>query len=102
MAFMKKSDVQSLANLARLDLTDEELELYSKNLTEILSFVDKLNEVKTDEANSVESAAVRNVFREDVDPHDSGKYTDVILREVPESKDGFIKVKKILNTNDSQ
>ena len=102
MAFMKKSDVQSLANLARLDLTDEELELYSKNLTEILSFVDKLNEVNTDETNSVESATVRNVFRDDVNPHDSSKYTDVILREVPEPKDGFIKVKKILNTNDSQ
>lgn len=97
---MQKSDVQHLANLARLDLTDEELERFSVEITSILDYVVQLKDVKTDESGRIESANVRNVFREDSEPHETGKYTEDLLSSAPEPHDGFIKVKKILNIGD--
>lgn len=103
MAFMKKSDVQSLANLARLELTDEELESYTVDLNSILGYVDQLKDLdlNNDEGEQIEITAVRNIFREDLEPHKTGLYTDDILSEAQSTHDSFIKVKKILNTNDS-
>lgn len=97
MSIMKKSDVQHLATLARLDLTDEELEKYAKELTDILGYVDQLKDVETDESGRIESAGVRNVFREDGEPHETGIYTDDLLKSAPNTQDGFVKVKPILN-----
>lgn len=94
---MNKDDILNLAGLARLDLTDEEIATYGKNIPEILSYVGKLNDVKTDESGRIESAGIRNVFREDGEPHETGLHTDDILNGAPDIMDGFVKVKKILN-----
>lgn len=101
---MKKEDIQHLANLSRLELTDEELEKYSSEFDSILEYVDKIKELKESGEES-ESAftsfgVTRNVFREDDDIQNGGEYTDKILEEAPDTKDGFVKVKKILNNND--
>lgn len=98
---MKKEDIKYLAELARLDLCDEEVDMYVKDIPKILDYVDILKTVKTDDSGRVESASVRNIFREDDNPHETGAYSKKILEEAPDTQDGFIKVKKILN-NGSQ
>jgi len=43
-----RETVLKVAELARLKLTEEEIELYSKQLKDILEFVNTMNEVNTD------------------------------------------------------
>lgn len=99
MSIMQKDDVKHLATLARLELTDKELDMYAKDLSAILGYVDLLKDVETNEDGRIENASVRNVFREDGEPQEAGLYTDDLLAEAPSVKDGFIKVKPILNQN---
>lgn len=96
---MKKDDVKHLATLARLKLTDEELERFAKEFGDILGYIDKLKEVNIDlddVSGRIESAGVRNVMRSDDDVQETGMYTDDILKEAPDTEDGYVKVKKIL------
>lgn len=98
---MKKEDIKHLSDLARLELTDEEIDMYVKDIPKILDYVDTLKTVKTNDSSRIESAGVRNVFREDDSLLKTGTYSKDILDEAPDTQDGFIKVKKILN-NGSQ
>jgi aspartyl-tRNA(Asn)/glutamyl-tRNA(Gln) amidotransferase subunit C len=99
---MKKEDIQHLANLSRLELSDEELEKYAGEFDEILKYVHKVSEVT--DLNNPEPAdasfgVARNVFREDDDVQEGGKFTKQILEEAPDQHENFVKVKKILNND---
>lgn len=62
-----KSDVQKIASLARIHLTDAELDQLTGNLGNILGYVEKLKEL---DVNNVEPTShampIQNVYREDV------------------------------------
>lgn len=61
-----KEDVKKIAGLAKLKLNDEELDRYTRELGNILGFVEKLNELKLDHVEATSHAvSVTNVFRED-------------------------------------
>jgi len=63
---INKSDIDHLASLSALNLNEEEEEEYAKDLEEILSFVDKINSLDTN--NITESTVALdsvNVFRKD-------------------------------------
>ena len=66
MAKVSDLDVAYVARLARLNLTDEETELFQKQLGDVLKYAEKLHEV---DVSNVEAAAhalpIFNVFRED-------------------------------------
>lgn len=59
-------DVKKIAGLAKLSLTEEETMLYAEEMSKIIGFVEKLNELdlKNIEATS-HAVSVTNVFRED-------------------------------------
>ncbi len=48
-----KDDIKKIANLARLELTEQEIEKFAKELDEILIFFDKLKEVDTEGVEAV-------------------------------------------------
>jgi len=91
-------DIQKLAELARIELTEEEAGRYQKEIESILGYIARIQDARTDGVNPAdrEPGVVRSVFREDSQPHESGVYTDDLLNEAPASKDGYVKVKKIL------
>lgn len=93
---MNENEVRHLATLARLDLTDAEIAAYTKDIQGILTLVDKFRDVEVSADGVVESAHVRNVFRDDEPVLEAGTYTDVLVAEMPESHNGYNKVKKIL------
>ncbi|MBI4313285.1 MAG: Asp-tRNA(Asn)/Glu-tRNA(Gln) amidotransferase subunit GatC [Candidatus Omnitrophica bacterium] len=65
MAF-EESEVRYVAALARLSLTDEEIHRFSTQLKQILSYVDKLNQLKTDDISPTSHGIpMQNVFRKD-------------------------------------
>jgi aspartyl/glutamyl-tRNA(Asn/Gln) amidotransferase C subunit len=100
---MTEDDIKHLAKLARIELSEKEVDSYRKEFNDILGFVEQIKSVSVDGGGNdyIESAGVRNVFREDQNSHESGEYTKDILNNAPEKEKGFVKVQKILNANDS-
>lgn len=94
---MNKEEVLKLAKLARIEVSDDEAEAFSKDFEAILGYV---GEIKQANLGSIEPGkedfALRNVMREDEDPHESGVHTEALLAEAPAREGGYVKVKKIL------
>ncbi len=88
-------DIKKLSELARIEMTDDEQKEILGDLQEILGYVEQISEVATEEK-SVEPGEHRNIMREDENPHEKGVYTEDILDEMPDTTDGYLKVKKIL------
>lgn len=87
-------DVKHVAKLARLELTEEEINKYSKQLGSILQYVEQMNEVDTTGIEPMPHAIpVYNVMREDVVKYEQTK--DEMLANAPFEEDGFFRVPKI-------
>ena len=87
-------DVEHVAKLARLALTEEEKEKFSKQLGSILEYVNELNEVNTDNVEPMAHAfPISNVMREDIVVQEFTR--EEMLKNAPEEEDGFFKVPKI-------
>ncbi|NOZ68555.1 MAG: Asp-tRNA(Asn)/Glu-tRNA(Gln) amidotransferase subunit GatC [Deferribacteres bacterium] len=88
-------DIDHVALLARLKLTEREKELFSQQVVNIIRYMDKLNELDT---SGIEPTAhvlpMKNIFREDNVraslPRDSA------LQNAPERDDSFYRVPKII------
>jgi aspartyl-tRNA(Asn)/glutamyl-tRNA(Gln) amidotransferase subunit C len=98
---MELKDIKKLAELARIDMTEEEMTSLSKDFDSILAYVDQVREASgllTEEKENPrkEDSTLFNVMRDDVALNERGKYTEKIMQETPETKEGFLKVKKIL------
>ena len=98
---MELKDIQKLAELARIDMTEDEMVVLSKDFDSILAYVDQVREASgflTEEKENPkkEDLTLYNVMREDVVLNERGQFTEKIMQEVPETKGGFLKVKKIL------
>jgi len=93
-----KEQVKHIASLARLKLEDKEVEQFSKELSEVLSYVEKLNEIDfSDVSPTLSATSDVNVFRNDEEPDEqSEEMTKKLLDSAPDNEDGYIKVKAIL------
>jgi aspartyl-tRNA(Asn)/glutamyl-tRNA(Gln) amidotransferase subunit C len=96
MAKLTRDDVLKLAELARLKLTDEEIEEFSSELSAILKYVEQLQSV---DVNGLEPTSqvtgLTNVTREDK-IEDYGYKPEDLLKNVPNVENNQIKVKKVL------
>ncbi len=95
-----EAKVRHIAHLARLRLTDEEIVRFGAQLSDIVSYVEKLGEVNTE---GVEPTAhplpVRNVLRDDVPADSLG--VDRVLANAPDSSPPYFKVPKVLDQMES-
>ena len=89
-------EVEKIASLSMLSLTDEKKHMLQKNLDEILAHAEKLNELDTE---GVEPTSYilkqQNVVREDI----PGKVweRDHMLKNAPEREDGCFVVPKVVD-----
>jgi len=82
--------------LAKLELSAEEKEQAKKDMTDMLEYVSKLNELDTENVVAMSHAfPVNNVLREDVVTN--GDDRENLLANSPEQKDGCYKVPKTFN-----
>ena len=91
----QKVDVKALANLARLEVADDELARLEKELPAILGFVEQIQSLPT--AAESHGGEVRNVMREDGEPHESGLYTEDLLASAPAQRDDQVVVKQVIS-----
>lgn len=90
---MEIKDVEKLAELARLELADDEKSTLLKDLDGVISYVKTIEEAQIDDIEL--ELDNYNVWRED-ENKDQDFSVDLIIGQFPEEHDGFLKVKKIL------
>ncbi|OGZ19310.1 MAG: asparaginyl/glutamyl-tRNA amidotransferase subunit C [Candidatus Nealsonbacteria bacterium RBG_13_38_11] len=92
---ISKEEVQHIAKLARLGLTDQEIEKYQKELSLILDYFEKLKEVNISGIEPTShSIKVENVLRKD---ESKGKGSSrKLIESFPDRKEDYLKVKSIL------
>lgn len=89
-------DVEHVARLARLALTDEEKEMFTRQLADIVSYVNLLNEVDTENVEPMAHAIpMINVLRDDIP--DNKYEREEMLAISPYEEDGFIHVPRIID-----
>ena len=95
-----KAHVKRIAKLARLEIEEEEVEQFSEQLSSIVDYIEKLNELETD---SIEPLAhclpIHNVFREDIVKKSLG--VEGALSNAPQREEEYFKVPKILDDGSS-
>lgn len=96
MADLTRDDVLKLARLARLELTEDEVSVFSRELAEILQYVEQLQDVDvTDLEPTSQVTGLVNVMRKD-EVHDYGYVAKELLKNVPQVQAGQIKVKRMI------
>ncbi|MHB8870932.1 MAG: aspartyl-tRNA(Asn)/glutamyl-tRNA (Gln) amidotransferase subunit C [Candidatus Doudnabacteria bacterium Gr01-1014_77] len=92
---LTSEQVRKIAALARIKLTDDEVEKFRKELSVVLDYVSELEKVNTDGVEEISQVTgLENVLREDTAR--LSEFRDAIIASFPESKDGFLKIKSIL------
>ena len=92
---LSKEEIEHIAMLARLSLTEEEKELFGEQLSSILDYMEKLNELDTEHIEPTSHVlTLSNVMREDA-PRDSIPREDA-LSNAPDRTDKFYRVPKIV------
>jgi len=96
MSKITKDEIDHIACLARIRLTDEEEQKMTEELGAILNYFEKLKEVETV---GIEPTAhvtgSENIFREDDNPHKPGEYSEKLLEQAPNKKEKHVRVKGI-------
>lgn len=93
-----KIDIDHVAKLANLSLTDEEKKKFEKQLSQILDYIDKLNEVDTKNVEPTSQVTkLENVTRKD-ETYPSLPQEEV-LKNAKSTHNGFLKVKAILKSD---
>ncbi|MBW8349406.1 Asp-tRNA(Asn)/Glu-tRNA(Gln) amidotransferase subunit GatC [Bacillus sp. IITD106] len=96
MSRITKDQVLHVAHLARLEMNDNEAELYTEQLDRIIEMAERLDELNTENIKPTSHVfAQENIMREDVPV--KGLPIEEVLRNVPQHEDGQIKVPKILD-----
>ncbi|MFQ6117961.1 MAG: Asp-tRNA(Asn)/Glu-tRNA(Gln) amidotransferase subunit GatC, partial [Candidatus Bipolaricaulia bacterium] len=88
-------EVLHIAKLAKLELTEEEVELFQEQLGKILDYFKKLEEVNTEGVELLKHVvATENIFRED-EPQDSLSPEEA-LKNAPKRRDDYFEVPKVI------
>jgi aspartyl-tRNA(Asn)/glutamyl-tRNA(Gln) amidotransferase subunit C len=100
---ISKKEVEHLAQLARLGLSEKELEKTQKEIAPILDYFEKIKEVDvTGIEPTTHAVDLKNVMRPDQERKESNNEQKVkLLSSAPEIQDNYLKVKAILKDNGS-
>jgi aspartyl-tRNA(Asn)/glutamyl-tRNA(Gln) amidotransferase subunit C len=96
---LSREDVRHVASLARLGLTDDEIETMREQLSSILGHIEVMNQLDTDAIPpTAQVIDLQNVQRQDA-VRDSLPQ-DVLMKMAPASRDGFVAVSEVLGGTD--
>lgn len=92
---ISREQVEHVARLARLALSEQEIDTLTGDMDAILGYVDKLNELDTDHiVPTAHAVPMENAFRADAARPSIG--TDKALRNAPEASDSCFLVPKVI------
>lgn len=90
---MQLEDLKKLATLARMEVSDVELERVGKDFTSILDYVGQIKDATTEEITTI--PLVKNVARED-DESIMNEKGRTLIKAAKESTEEFVKVPKVI------
>lgn len=91
---ISREDVEYVAALARLELTEPEIEEYTEQLNSILDYAAMLEQLDTDDVvPTAHAVPLHNVLREDQVSHSLNH--EKALRNAPDGDEGFFRVPRI-------
>ncbi len=94
---LKKEEIKHIANLARISLKEEEISQFQRDISQILDYFAKLQEIDTQKIESIgHISGIENVFRPDSIRECDAAVCERILENAPEIKDKCFKVKSVL------
>lgn len=90
---LTREEVLHVAHLARIDVTEEDINKYKIQLKQILDEINRINELDVDGDILISPTDNKNVYREDV-----GINEDVdVLRNAPKKSGNYIEIKRFVN-----
>ena len=92
---MDKATVANVARLARIKLNEEELDLYTNELSGILDWIEQLQAVNTDGVEPM-SSVVERLLPERGDVVTDGNIQEDVLANAPEAAHGYYVVPKVV------
>ncbi len=98
---MTQEEVRHLAKLARIELTEQEIVKFAKEMSAVLDYVSKVKQLAGEDDVSLKPTvgARYNVFRPDLVTNEPEAYTKELLAEMPKTEGRYLVVKKILQTD---
>lgn len=89
-------EVKKLAALARIKISGDELEKFTSEFDAILAYVGQLEKLELPKGGG-EKPPLRNVMREDCEPHATGEFTEKLVAQFPASEKNALSVKQIIS-----
>lgn len=90
---LTKEEVLHVSDLAKINITDEELKSYQVGLKQILDEVNRINEIDVDGDILISPSDNKNIYRDDI-----GIKDDVnVLKNAPKSSGNYIEIKRFVN-----
>lgn len=89
-------EVKKLAALARIKIDDAQLEKFTSEFDAILAYVGQLEKLDLPKGGEVKPA-LRNVMRQDGDPHTVGSFTEKIAAQFPAREGDALAVKQVIS-----
>ena len=94
---LKREELEKIAHLAHLRLTENEAKEIGDKLSSILEYIDRLKKADTSGVKATAHiSGVKNVLRDDVVDNCDEDINDAIMKSAPEVENGQIKVKAVV------
>ncbi|MDO8529617.1 MAG: Asp-tRNA(Asn)/Glu-tRNA(Gln) amidotransferase subunit GatC [bacterium] len=94
---LSTDEIKNIASLARIGLNEKEVEGYQKDLSAILDYFKELEELDTNDIEPIGHITGRNnISSPDTREETSEAEREAILKNVPERKGNYVKVKSVL------
>lgn len=91
---LTKEEVLHVADLAKININEDEIEKYEKQLNDILKEMQRINEVNIEDNDILISPTLnKNVYRKDIPVNDN---VDV-LKNAPKTNGNYIEIKRVVN-----
>ncbi|MFA7244001.1 MAG: Asp-tRNA(Asn)/Glu-tRNA(Gln) amidotransferase subunit GatC [Patescibacteria group bacterium] len=102
MAKLSKTDVEYIAKLARLNLSEPEKDKFARQLSSVLEYVDQLSEVNTENVEpTAQVTGLTNISREDIVERSEIGYAEIELN-APEFESKSFKVPGVFANGDEE
>ncbi len=95
---ISEESLKEVANLSQIKLSEEEISEFTQDLSSILSYFDKLQELDTENVEVIgHITGMTNVYRrEDIAKELNDKEEKIMMSNIPNKKERYIKVKNVL------
>lgn len=90
---LTKEEVLHVAALARINVSEEEVEKYKIGLKQILDELNRINEVNASDDILISPTSNKNIYREDIGVDESVD----ILKNAPKKSGNYIEIKRFVN-----